>query len=115
MNREQIIEILKEVATHAITSELNPDELDDEGFEIFADRLEQQPEVSDEEIEENIPNPEPPTAWASAENVGFRKGVKWLQSHHPQPISEEEIEEVLKRYTTKPGLIKTIVALLDQN
>ena len=54
MNREQIIEILKQVATHAITSELNPDELDDEGFEIFADRLEQQPEVSEEYIRDAI-------------------------------------------------------------
>ena len=37
MKREKIIKILKQVATHAITSELDPDELDDEGFEIFAD------------------------------------------------------------------------------
>ena len=51
MNREQIIEILKEVATHAITSELNPNELDDEGFEIFADRLERQP-ISEKRIKE---------------------------------------------------------------
>jgi len=35
------------------------------------------PQISEGEIEENIPNPEPPTAWASAENVGFRKGVEW--------------------------------------
>jgi hypothetical protein len=37
--KDKIIEILKEVATHAITSELNPDELDAEGFEIFATRI----------------------------------------------------------------------------
>lgn len=31
-----------------------------------------------------------------------------------EPVSEK-IEDVLKRYTSKPGLIKIIVALLDQN
>jgi hypothetical protein len=37
--KDKIIKILKAVATHAITSELNPDELDNEGFEIFATRI----------------------------------------------------------------------------
>ncbi len=38
-DRDKVIEILKKCATQAITSELNPDELDNEGYEMFADEI----------------------------------------------------------------------------
>ena len=55
MKTDKIIEILKAVATHAITSELNPNELDNEGFEIFATRIDSlySGGVSEEEIEKH--------------------------------------------------------------
>jgi hypothetical protein len=94
--KNKVIEILKAVATHAITSELNPDELDMEGFEEFADRIDAE----------------------YSEGVGPRYGSDGLaegpsgspnpQSHPTPEISEGEITDMLTKYsTTKLSWIKS--------
>ena len=101
--KDKIIEILKEVATHAITSELNPDELDNEGFEIFATRIDSLYSGGDEKsniadsIEHIFKNNE--RIHGKSESIDWiklsaHKAASYLLQSHPTPeISEEEIKE----------------------
>lgn len=41
--------------------------------------------------------------------------IKMMESYHQAKSKEEGIKDVLKRYVSKPGLIKTIIAMIEQN
>ena len=84
----------------------------DELYTQQSDRLEQQPEVSEGDIvaerERQLQVHYPVFSQIDAANkrekrysygLGFESGIEWLQSRHPQPISEEKISAMSYEYT----------------
>jgi len=100
--KDKIIEILKQVATDAIISELNPNELDNEGFNEFAEEIDSlyTPDISEEEIGEMWEK------WVNSTNSihykdVFRGGVKAaLSKLKPRDVSVDEISEKIEDYSS---------------